>query len=187
MGKKLQKNQSGIVFASSFAVFQSETSYLLEEIMSSSMEEDWVKNICHHLIRSCSLPVTWVHSRILLPCPVSFSSDRTRTWENLVSLLCKMYREWRYHLCCRLQHRSDEKHSRCACNVTQWVSWYQQPSRYCGWRSHTWSISINLLSEFEMHIQERQQCKERPFWFLRCTITWLVLFHFSQFPSVTVP
>jgi len=40
MGKKLQKNQSGIVFASSFAVFQSETSYLLEEIMSSSMEED---------------------------------------------------------------------------------------------------------------------------------------------------
>jgi len=50
----------------------------------------------------------------------------------------------------------------------------------------TWSIGINLLSEFEMHIQERQQCKERPFWFLSCTITWLLLFHFSQFPSVTV-
>jgi len=40
MEKKLRKNQSGIVFASSFAVFQSETSYWLEEIMSSSMEED---------------------------------------------------------------------------------------------------------------------------------------------------
>jgi hypothetical protein len=38
--KILQEYLSGIVFASGFAVFQSETSYLLEEIMSSSMEED---------------------------------------------------------------------------------------------------------------------------------------------------